>query len=290
MRNRVVGLIVVVVLALALSPAAFSQASTAGQSPKDHQLAKWNGDPGDLTGVWSLAGGGGGGGNQTPHLTSWSNTDPTLTAEGKRIMATHKPSEGPRIEPEPSLENDPELTGNPEGLIRSLGYGVYGHEFIKLPDSMFHVIEWYHQWRRIWTDGRKMLDSNIYGPYWYGYSVGKYTPQGLEVETSLLDGRAWLDAWGTPMSDQMQMQEHWRRVDQDALALTVTFNDPVIFTQTWTSKELRYRPHAGLVLEEAILGPIDEQAFSQNIRLAGADGNHTKVNSANDDLRKPGAR
>ncbi len=300
MKNRVIALITLVVLALFISSAAFAQeeGGSAAGSKKVH-AGPWKGDPSDLTGTWRLGGGGGGAGNQTPKLTSWSgDTDPTLTPEGQRVMASHKPSGGPRVEKDPALENDPELTGNPEGTIRSLGYGQYGHEFFNLPDSVFQVFEWYHQFRRIWTDGRPMPDANIYGPYWYGYSLGKRTKDGFDVHSSLFDGRAWLDAWGTPLSDSMQTDEHWVRVSQDSLQLTMTFNDPVIYTKPWTGKTIKYVPHEcaigtcpnGGAVTEAILGPIDEQAFTQNIRVAGADGNHTKVNNANDALRAPGAR
>jgi hypothetical protein len=289
MRKFIFGVIGMGVLALVVSSAVFAQEGGAGATKEKQHAGPWSGDPSDLTGVWRLAGGGGGG-NQTPHLTVWADVDPALTPEGQKIMATHHPSEGPRLDPEPATENDPELVGNPEGLIRSLSYGQYGHEFFNLPDSVFHVVEWYHQWRRIWTDGRKMLDSDTYGPYWYGFSVGKRNKDGLDVHSALFDGRAWLDAWGTPMSDQMQIDEHWVRLSQDSLALTVTFNDPSIFTKTWTSKTLKYAPHAGGMLEEVVLGPIDENDFTHNIRVAGADGNHKNGNDAIDDLRKPGAR
>jgi hypothetical protein len=213
-------------------------------------------------------------------------------------MNSHKPSGGPRVEPDPAKENDPELVGNPEGTIRSLQYGQYGHEFFNLPDSVFQVFEWYHQFRRIWTDGRPMPDANIYGPYWYGYSIGKHNKDGLDVHSALYDGRAWLDAWGSPLSDSMQTDEHWVRVSQDSMTLTMTFNDPVIYTKPWTGRTIKYVPHecaigacgTGGSVTEAILGPIDEQAFTNNIRVAGADGNHSSVNNAQDNLRKAGAR
>jgi hypothetical protein len=307
MKNRVVSLIVLAVFALFMSSVAFAQEEAGGpparggadRGPKVH-AGPWNGDPSDLTGTWRLGGGGGGGGaQQAPKLSSWSgDVDPVLTAEGKKIMATHQPSEGPRANKEPAEDNDPELVGNPQGTIRSLGYGQYGHEIFNLPDSVFHVFEWFHQFRRIWTDGRPMPDANIYGPYWYGYSLGTRTKTGLDVHSALYDGRAWLDAWGTPMSDQMQTDEHWVRLSQDSMQLTVTFNDPVIFTKPWTSKTIKYVPHEcaigsckdGGSITEAILGPIDENAFTHNIRVAGADGNHKNGNNSIDDLRKAGAR
>jgi hypothetical protein len=302
MRNRVIGSLTVFAFVLASVLAFSSRAFTQGAGESSTDLSgpspsgkikpptPWKGDPADLTGTWSLAGGGGGGQNNKDRLTSWSDTNPELTAEGQKVMASHKPSGGPRVETNVALENDTENFGNVNGLIRSLGYGVYGHEFFKLPDSTFHVLEWNHQWRRIWTDGRKMPDANVYGPYWYGYSIGEYTKDGLVVHTSLLDGRAWLDAWGTPMSDNMSIVEHWKRNSQNELQLYIDFNDPTIYVKPWTSRIVKYRPHQGNELQEAVLGPLDEQAFNQNIRVAGYAGNNSNVNKANDDLRKPGAR
>jgi len=298
MRNRIIGFFVVLVFALAFSSLAFAQgagnSSTDEGGPAPSGKVKpptpWKGDPGDLTGTWSLAGGGGGG--QQGKLTSWSSDIDAsiLTPEGKRVMDSHKASSGPRVEKDVTKENDTENFGNVNGLIRSLGYGVYGHEFFNLPDSVFHVLEWNHQWRRIWMDGRKMPDANIYGPYWYGYSIGEKTKDGLTVHTSLLDGRAWLDAWGTPMSDGMSIVEHWKRNSQNELQVQLDFHDPTIYTRDWTGKITKYRPHQGNELQEAVLGPLDEQAFNQNIRVAGYAGNNSPDNKSNDTLRKAGAR
>jgi hypothetical protein len=230
----------------------------------------------DLTGVWVLKGGGGGAA-ANDHISSWVDKDnPTLTPLGAQLMASHKPSRGPRTVV-PALENDPQAGGNPPGLVRTLGYGEYGMKFIKLPDSMFQVFEWYNHWRQIWTDGRKSPDWDSIGPYWYGYSVGNFKGDEFEVQTESLDNRAWLDDWGTPFSEAMKLVEHWRRVDHDTLALKFTINDPMVYTQSWTTKEIRYKYQSKGSqrgeLVEAAFAPIDEQEFIENLRDGGAGKN-----------------
>ena len=64
-----------------------------------------------------------------------------------------------------------------------------------------------------------------------------------------------------------------RRIDHDNMRLSITLDDPKIYTKPWTSKEINHQfqpkgtQHGELV--EAILAPIDEQTFNQNVRDKG---------------------
>jgi len=236
-------------------------------------------DANDVVGVWTLSGGGAGGG-ANDHISPWVDKEnPTFTPYGKQLMDSHKPSRGPRTV-DPKLENDPQAGANPPGLYRSLAYGVYGFEFIKLPDSVFQVMEWYNHWRRIWTDGRKAPEWDTIGPYWYGYAVGTFKGDEFEVQTESLDNRAWLDDWGTPFSEAAKFVEHWHRADHDNLAVKLTINDPMAYTQTWTTRDMKYKfqkkgtPHGELV--EAAFAPLDEETFIDNLRDAGAAKSNKK--------------
>ena len=40
------------------------------------------------------------------------------------------------------------------------------------------------------------------------------------------DERTWIDHFGDPHSDEMRLQERYRRVDRDTLELTLTLTDP----------------------------------------------------------------
>ena len=273
MRSYLVRSITVMTLVVLVWSAAMAQTdqkkSAAGPAPAAD----------DLSGVWLLNGGGGA--NAQGHLSAWvETTNPTLTPEGTKLMDSHKPSRGPRTVV-PALQNDPQSGGNPPGLVWTFIYGVYGMEYFKLPDSMFQVFEWYNHWRRIWTDGRKSPDWDTIGPFWYGYSVGNYKGSEFEVQTESLDNRAWLDDWGTPFSEAMKIVEHWRRIDHDTLALRLDIKDPMAYTQSWTTREIKYKlqprgtPHGELI--EAAFPPLDELQFNDSVRDPGADASAIKT-------------
>ena len=93
------------------------------------------------------------------------------------------------------------------------------------------------RWRTIWTDGRE-LPKEIPEPKWYGYSVGKWVDDAtLVVQTlgTMGDERAWLDETGRPVSDAMHVEERFHRVDHDNLELTVTIDDPKMYTRSWVA-------------------------------------------------------
>jgi hypothetical protein len=268
---RSVNAVMLVVLVCSMAMAQTGQKkSTTSSAPHD---------PHDLTGVWLQKGGGGGANN---HLSPWvEKSDPPLTPQGVQLMATHKPSEGPRTVM-PALQNDPQSGGNPPGLIRTLIYGR-PFEIAKLDDSIVMMFEWYHVWRQIWTDGRKVPSWDTVGPYWYGYSVGNFKGDEFEIQTVGMDNRAWMDNWGTPFSEAINLVEHWRRVDHDTLTVKLTINDPMIYAQPWTTKEVtyKYQPKGSPdgELFEVIFAPIDEKVFNDNVRDPGAYGSKTGDNA-----------
>ena len=187
---------------------------------------------------------------------------------------TNKPGKGPR-QSMPAFGNDPLGDANPPGLYRTLVYGR-PWEFIQLPDKIVQTFEWGKHWRTIWTDGRDVPDAIVAGPYWYGYSVGQWQGNTLVVKTVGLDGRAWLDEWGTPFNDTTEVEERWTRVSNDTIEMTITVNDPELYSKPWTSdvKTFKFQPKDSLngELMEQIFAPIDEKEFNERIRDRAASG------------------
>jgi hypothetical protein len=175
----------------------------------------------------------------------------------------------------PAFGNDPLGQANPPGLYRTL---VYGRpiEMVQLPDRVIQLFEWGKHWRTIWTDGRPVPDALVAGPFWYGYSVGEWEGDTLVVKTVGLDGRAWLDEWGTPFTDFTEVEERWRRADAQTLELTLTVTDAELYAQPWTSDTKTYSAQTpdslnGELMEQ-IFAPIDEIQFNQDIRDRAASG------------------
>ena len=97
----------------------------------------------------------------------------------------------------------------------------------------------------IWTDGRavpKLVDGGVLvgkevrEPRFYGYSVGKWVDDTtLVVQTvgMMPEDRVWLDITGRPISDAARVEERFHRVNHDRLELTVTIDDPKMYTKPW---------------------------------------------------------
>jgi len=206
-------------------------------------------------------------------MSQWYPGELPFSVAGRTQFDANIPGKGPR-QTMPAFGNDPLGDANPPGLYRTLVYGR-PWEFIQLHNKIVQIFEWGKHWRTIWLDGRDVPDVIVAGPYWYGYSVGEWEGDTLVVQTVGLDGRAWLDEWGTPFSDFAQIEERWRR-NGDQLELTITVNDPDLFSEPWTSdtKTFAYQSPDSLngELMEQIFAPIDEMEFNRLIRDPAASG------------------
>jgi len=208
-------------------------------------------------------------------MTQWSPDPLPFTPKGREMFDANVPGKGPR-ETLPANGNDPIGTANPPGLLRTLVY-PRPWEFIQTGEKVVQTFEWGKHWRAIWTDGRDVAGEMVSGPYWYGYSVGHWDGDTLVVTTNNIDGRQWIDEWGTPISEyDAVVEERWRRVGDDRLELTVTIRDPEVYSRPWTSAVMVYerQPKGSVAGEpiEQIFAPIDELLFNETVRDPIAEG------------------
>ncbi len=87
--------------------------------------------------------------------------------------------------------------------------------------------------RQIFTDGRR-LPPNDAQPWWYGYSVGHWEGDTLVVETTGFRDDAWLDVFGSPLTNTGKMTERFRRPNYGTLQIDVTIEDPKAYTKPFT--------------------------------------------------------
>ena len=184
-------------------------------------------DPHDLSGVWLRV---------SPFQT-FSNVDnrqpglggrrglvyqeAPLNSAGKAAYEKSKPGYGPRAVP-PAVGNDPMGTCDPLGIPRLLNaeYASGRHwEIVQTKDRMFQFFLPRHGWREIWTDGRALPKTDDLEPKWDGYSIGHWDGNTFVVDSIGFDDRTWLDKFGFRHTDQMKLQERYRRLDRDTLEL-----------------------------------------------------------------------
>lgn len=286
MRNRFMSSIMVVVAVLGCSCVTFAQTyGTKGYSPgawKPEELPKEVAkpkpfDPHNLSGVWSMPTKRGYFERHSlndkaikidpsvPPQMGSDTTPPPMTPWGKAKFDETKVSYGPRSVP-PGTGNDPVSSCEPMGYPRDLWEAnLRPFEFIQTPDRVLQHMQFHDVWRTVWTDGRALPKNP--DPAWYGYAVGKWEGDTFVVDSAGYDDRTWIDHFGNPHSDQMRLQERYRRVDPDSLEVTMTLTDPKAYTQPWVSDKITFVNAQAAIFEE-ICAPSEENHFNDRIRDA----------------------
>jgi hypothetical protein len=215
----------------------------------------------DLSGIWDAGTAGiAGPGHKTTPLTAW----------GEQANSTHRPGNGPRAVPIPQI-NDPLSTlCAPAGFPRNLLYETRPFQVVQLPGKVLILYMFEQRWRTIWTDGRQ-LPANA-DPRWYGYSVGKWEDdRTFVVQTIGLTEQTWLDNAGNPHSEELKVEERYRRSAYDTLEMTVTLDDPKAYTKPWVGRDrmrLKLLP-SSTDLMEMICSPAEAMEYQ---RLNSAQG------------------
>src|SRR6266403_1941167 len=202
MPNRISSSFVILSLLLSFSSVAFAQRGQRSGATANPVPAPPH-DPHDLSGVWT----------KTWRTLTISEDVPPMTSWGKAQFDSNKPGYGPRAVP-PALGNDPTGKCDPLGLIRNLllEVSIYQMEFVQTPKRV------------------RQFPANT-EPSWMGHSVGKWEGDTFVVNSTGFDERTWLDHFGNPHSDEMRLEERYRRVDRYTLEVTMTLTDPKTYTK-----------------------------------------------------------
>lgn len=157
------------------------------------------------------------------------------------ILADFKPEEAPMTpaaaeiakhrfaSPGTNPTSHCQMAGLPFGQILP-----FANKFIQAPGVIVILQEADGGVRQIFTDGRKHTADPE--PTWMGYSVGKWEGDSLVVDTVGFNDKAWIDGSGSPRSEAMHLQERYRRRDFGHMDVEVTFDDPKMYTKTFSIK------------------------------------------------------
>jgi hypothetical protein len=132
---------------------------------------------------------------------------------------------------------DPEGYCLPPGGPRMMAT-PYQMEIIQLPEHkrILMIFEGAtHIWREIYMDGRKFPEGDRLNPTYLGYSIGQMVDKDtLLVENKGFNENSWLDYFGHPHTDLMQVTERWTRPFKQTLHYEATVNDPGAYARPFT--------------------------------------------------------
>jgi hypothetical protein len=192
----------------------------------------------DISGTWAPARSPGdgiqpAGAKDMPH-DGKPEHDPPYTPLGLETQKSHRALYGYGSVVE-SLSNDPRNICDPLGFPRADFYQLRHTQIMQDDRKVAILYELEKRWRVIWID-RRELPKEIPSPRYYGYSVGKWVDDTtLVVDTigTVGNEKIWLDEGGHPQSDAMHVEERFHRVNHDLMELTVTVDDPKMYSRPW---------------------------------------------------------
>ncbi len=192
--------------------------------------------PHDISGIWDPPGMSGNqvlGAQAAPEDGKPEHQLP-YTPLGLEALKRTKPTNGTRMV-QPGDTNDPVFEyGDPQGFPREDLYELRTTQILQTPQSVVLLYQFGKIWRVVWTDGRELPKDPE--PRWFGYSVGKWVDDHtLVVQTARMDERTWIDRAGRPHSADLRVEERFHRLDRDHLELTVTIDDPKMYTRPWVA-------------------------------------------------------
>lgn len=234
MPRRLMSAPVAASVVLAASFVAFAQnGKQAPQKGKAAAAPKQTFDAHDLSGYWDITKTG----LPAGALNATSNNRPPMTPWGLEKFRKAKTGyDGKALGNGVAAEkdwNDPVLLCDPTGFPRIMWHPIPpGMRFAQTGEEVLQFFEDGRTWRDIWTDGRKLpgIDADL---RWYGYSVGHWEGDTFVVNSNGFDESTWLDQYGSPHSDEMTVEERYRRVDRDHLEMTLNITDSKTYTGTW---------------------------------------------------------
>jgi hypothetical protein len=191
-----------------------------------------NGKP-DLSGIWQLPG--------DPRAPGglFGIGESLNSKYFRNILSDFKPGEEPLTPYGAERLREHTKLGAFNPTLNCLPDGVPHSNLLPQPFKIIHsaglIVMLYEvetTFRQIFMDGRKHPADM--SPTWQGYSIGRWEGDTLVIETAGFNDRSWLDRRGTGHSEEMRVEERFRRRDFGHLELTITITDPKTFTKPIT--------------------------------------------------------
>jgi len=171
----------------------------------------------------------------------------------------------PLVKFSPAGTNDPMVrTCDPLGVPRNAINEIRGLAFATMPGRIVILIQFQDIWREIWMDGRALpanvgaAEKGALDPRYNGYSVGHWEGDyTLVIDTTGVDERTWLNREGYPHTVNSHVQERYTRTDHNNLELTVTVDDPKVYTKPFSLGTAHFKWVPNQEIDEALCLPSE---------------------------------
>ena len=194
---------------------------------------------------------------------------PSLTPLGQKLFSENK-SLGKFS---PAGTNDPFVrTCDPLGFPRTDLDEIRGISFASMPDRIVVLYQFQQVWREIWMDSRTLpknvgaAEKGAPDPRYFGYSVGHWEGDNtLVVDTTGFDDRSWLDRDGHPHSVQAHVRERFTRTDHNNLEVTITLDDPTIYTKPFSLGTVYFKWIPNQIFDEKLCIPSETIEYLKSV-------------------------
>jgi hypothetical protein len=283
MRNPYIGAIAGVAGVLLLSALAVAQNNAQNNAPRSpwkyYPADRAVGDGGpapkrDLSGTWAGPSSGSGAPRQKGEIV------PPLTPMGQQLFARNKPMG----KFSPGGTNDPHSRYcDPFGFPQNMTQEIRGMTITTLPTRTFVLLQYMDLWREIWTDGRSVPATvggrakDTHDPKYNGYSTGRWEDDyTFVVDTTGLAPETWATKSGYPHSVDARVQERFHRSSKNDLSLTITMDDPKLYTAQFFLTEVHFRWVPNQMLDDFTCIPSEQVLYLKEMGdPAGSDPNET---------------
>jgi len=192
---------------------------------------------------------------------------PSLTPAAQKILAGRKSVQRYG----PAGTNDPNARYcDPLGFPLNMVYQNRAMSVATMPNRVVFLSQFGGYWREVWTDGRPLptkvggYDKDSLDPTFMGYSVGRWEDDyNFVVDTTGLDERTWVLRDGTPHSVNAHVQERYTRVDHNTMKLSMTIDDPMMYTKPWSLGTFYFRWVPNQKLNEWLCVPSEQLKYLQ---------------------------
>ena len=170
-------------------------------------------NPPDLNGFWN---------NQyTPNLATALGHEPPYTPYG--------------LERWTNVDTKDDPTGQclPVGPSRAFTAPM-PFQIVQNPKMIAFLFEYQTIYRMVYMDGRPHPQDIVDYPEFMGHSTGRWEGDTLVIDTVGINERSWLDTAGHEHSEVLHLTERMQKIDANHIKWTVTYDDPVFFTEPWS--------------------------------------------------------